>query len=221
MGYYHLVRREIAPLLPKSATRILEVGAGAGGTLNWLKTLYPRARTTAVELNPALRDELKQNADAVIIGPIDHNTSELQNYDLILLLDVLEHLPNPSATLKTLSKSLTAGGQVIVSVPNVAHLSVSLPLLFQRRFQYQDAGILDRTHLRFFVEDTAVKLLNGANLIVTAALISGIQGPRAKLLHYLSFGMCRHYLAKQYIMLGHLADRETVQPKINWSIAKS
>ena len=220
MSYYHLVRREIAPLLPKSPTRILEVGAGSGGTLNWLKTLYPYAQTTAVEINPALRDQLERNADVVIIGPIDDNTSQLQNYGLILLLDVLEHLPDPSATLKTLSKMLTPGGHVIVSVPNVAHLSVSLPLLLRRQFRYQDAGILDRTHLRFFVEDTAVELLNQADLIVTAALISGTQGPRAKFLNYLSFGMCRHYLAKQYIMLGQLGEPGTIQPKIDWLIAK-
>lgn len=220
MNYYHWVRREIAPLLPESATRILEVGAGAGGTLNWLRTLYPGAQTTAVEINPELRDELERNADVVVIGPIDDNLSQLQNYDLILLLDVLEHLPNPSATLKTLSKTLTAGGHVIVSVPNVAHLSVSLPLLLRRQFRYQDAGILDRTHLRFFVENTAVELLNEADLIVTAALISGLQGPRAKLIDHVSFGQCRHYLAKQYIMVGQLSDRRTIQPKIDWSIAK-
>jgi 2-polyprenyl-3-methyl-5-hydroxy-6-metoxy-1,4-benzoquinol methylase len=220
MNYYHLVRREIAPLLPNGPTRILEVGAGAGKTLAWLKTLYPRARMTAVEINPALRDELERNADTVVIGSIDDNTSQLQSYDLILLLDVLEHLPNPSATLKTLAKMLTPGGHAIVSVPNVAHLSVSLPLLLRRQFRYQDAGILDRTHLQFFVEDTAVELLNQANLIVTTALISGTQGPKAKFLDSLSFGMCRHYLAKQYIMLGQLADQGSIQPKIDWSVAK-
>ena len=65
MDYYHFVRREIEPLLPKSPNRILEVGAGAGGTLKWLKTIYPKAETTAVELNPDLLDELKQNADVM------------------------------------------------------------------------------------------------------------------------------------------------------------
>ena len=62
---------------------------------------------------------------------------------------------------------------MIVSVPNVAHLSVSIPLLFRREFAYQDAGILDRTHLRFFVEDTAVKLLNDFKLVVERGLASG------------------------------------------------
>ena len=220
MDYYHFVRREIKPLLPQSPARILEVGAGAGVTLKWLKTLYPKAETTAVELNPDLLDELKQNVDVVIIGQIDEAFARLKTYDLILLLDVLEHLPDSTATLRKLSKLLEAGGHIIVSVPNIAHLSVSVPLLLKRRFNYQDAGILDRTHLRFFVEDTAIKLLNDANLIVTAGLISGLQGPKAKLLDLLSFGLLRHHLAKQYVMLGQLGDRKIVQKRIRWAISQ-
>jgi 2-polyprenyl-3-methyl-5-hydroxy-6-metoxy-1,4-benzoquinol methylase len=220
MDYYHFVRREIQPLLPKSATRILEVGAGAGGTLKWLKALYPKAETTAVELNADLRDELKQNVDVAVIGQIDETFAELKTYDLILLLDVLEHLPDSNGTLQRLSSLLENGGHVIVSVPNIAHLSVSVPLLLKRRFNYQDAGILDRTHLRFFVEDTAVKLLNDANLLVTAGLISGVEGPKAKLVDLLSFGLLRHHLAKQYIMLGHLGDRKIVQKRIRWTISQ-
>lgn len=219
MDYYHLVRSEIEPLLPKAPTRILEVGASSGATLKWLKMLNPNIETTAVELNPALRDELKQNADVVIVGPIDEKVSDLKTYDLILLLDVLEHLPDSTATLRNLSNLLELGGHVIVSVPNIAHLSVSVPLLLQRRFNYQDAGILDRTHLRFFVEDTAIKLLNDANLTVTAGLISGLDGPRAKMLDLFSFGLLRHHLAKQYIMLGQLSDRKIEQTKIRWKIA--
>jgi len=218
MDYYHFVRSEIKPLLPKAPTRILDVGAGAGATLRWLKTLNPNTEMTAVELNPALVDELKQHANVVIVGLIDENISQLKTYDLILLLDVLEHLPDSTATLRKLTKLLEPGGQVIVSVPNVAHLSVSIPLL-RRQFNYQDAGILDRTHLRFFVEDTAVKLLNDANLTVTAGLISGLQGPRAKMLDLLSFGLLRHHLTKQYIMLGQLNDPKIAQAKIPWKLA--
>jgi hypothetical protein len=38
---------------------------------------------------------------------------------------------------------------VVVSLPNVAHWSVRLPLLFGR-FRYAGRGILDRSHLRFY-----------------------------------------------------------------------
>jgi 2-polyprenyl-3-methyl-5-hydroxy-6-metoxy-1,4-benzoquinol methylase len=125
MNYYHFVRREIEPLLPKSATRILDVGAGAGTTLQWLKTIYPKVETTGVELNPELLGELQKNTDVALIGDIHTCLSKLKTYDLILLLDVLEHLHDSTGTLQKLSKLLEPGGHVIVSVPNVAHLSVS------------------------------------------------------------------------------------------------
>jgi len=219
MDYYHWVRQEIKPLLPKNPSRVLEVGAGAGHTLKWIKELYPKTETTAVEINSALLQELRQNVDVPIIGPIDEALPQLKSYDLILFLDVLEHLSDPTATLRNLSKHLEANGQVIVSVPNIAHLSVSVPLLLQRRFDYQDAGILDRTHLKFFVEGTAIKLLNDANFIVTAGLVSGIQGPKSKLLDLVSFGGLRHHLAKQYIMLGQLTDGKLSQERIKWALA--
>jgi 2-polyprenyl-3-methyl-5-hydroxy-6-metoxy-1,4-benzoquinol methylase len=219
LNYYHWARREIKPLLPENPCRVLEVGAGAGSTLKWIKALYPKSETTAVELNSTLLPELRQNVDVPIIGAIEEAIPQLKTYDLILLLDVLEHLLDPAATLKYLSKLLEPEGRIIVSVPNIAHLSVSIPLLLLRRFDYKDAGILDRTHLRFFVEDTAVKLLNDADFIVTAALISGIQGTKSKLLDVLSCGLLRHHLAKQYIMLGQLNDSKLLQPRIRWKIA--
>jgi 2-polyprenyl-3-methyl-5-hydroxy-6-metoxy-1,4-benzoquinol methylase len=217
--YYHHVRREIQPLLPKNASRILDIGAGGGNTLGWLKTIYPKAKTTGVELNPELKDELKKNADVAIFESIDECVTRLETFDLILLLDVLEHVPDSANTLQKVRQLLQAGGRIIVSVPNIAHLSVTLPLLVQRRFTYQDAGIMDRTHLRFFVEDTAVKLLNDADLVVTKGLIGGLQGPKSKLLDHLSFGLLRHHLARQYIMVGESNDSEIVQRRVKWQIA--
>jgi 2-polyprenyl-3-methyl-5-hydroxy-6-metoxy-1,4-benzoquinol methylase len=216
MDYYHFVRREIQPLLPPNPLRILDVGAGAGSTLKWLKSVFPNAQTTGVELNPELYDELRQNSDIAIVGDIGDASARLGTYDLIILLDVLEHLWDALGTLQLLVDRLEPGGQVIVSLPNVSHFSISIPLLLKRQFTYQDAGILDRTHRTFFVEESAVKLLNGANLVVTKGLISGLTGPKSKLIDRLSFGLFRHHLAKQYIMLGRLADPKVEQSKIQW-----
>ena len=138
----------------------------------------------------------------------------------MLLLDVLEHLLDPTDVLQNVRQLLEPGGHVVVSVPNIAHLSVTIPLLLRRRFTYQDSGILDRTHLRFFVEATAVDLLNAANFKVSKGLISGMQGHRAKMLYHLSFGLLRHHLAKQYIMLGEPMDHEFHQPTVEWMNAK-
>ena len=215
-AYYRHSRQEIRSLLPEKAFRILDVGSGGGYTLGWLKSIYPNAITTGVELNTNLKDELEQNVDVAIFGNIDECIPQLDTFDLILLLDVLEHVPDSTHTLKSISRLLQNGGRIIVSVPNIAHLSVTLPLLIQRKFTYQDSGIMDRTHLRFFVEDTAVRLLNDANLVVVDGLIAGLERPKAKLLDKLTLGCLRHHLAKQYIMAGEMANGRLVQPRVNW-----
>lgn len=215
-GYFHHERHEIGPLLPKNASNILEIGAASGQTLRWIKTIYPNAQTTGVEINHAVASELSRNVDVAIIGGIDECLPQLKKYDLILMLDVLEHLVDSASVLQSVRALLQPGGHVVVSVPNLAHLSVAVPLLFRRQFDYQDAGILDRTHVRFFVESTAVGLMNAASLNVSKGLISGMQGYRARALNCFSLGLLRHHLAKQYIMLGEPIEGDVQQRPVKW-----
>jgi len=81
-----------------------------------------------------------------------------RKFDKILLLDIIEHLNDPSGIVRECRKLLRPGGQLIVSVPNVANISVRL-LLLLGRFDYMERGILDRTHLRFFTRRTIRQLL--------------------------------------------------------------
>jgi 2-polyprenyl-3-methyl-5-hydroxy-6-metoxy-1,4-benzoquinol methylase len=216
--YYSRIRRDIRALLPTTASRILEIGASSGGTLRWLKDIYAGVETTGIELNASLKGELGRNVDIAIIGDVDDCLAQLQDYDLMLFLDVLEHLIDPGATLRKLASHLKPGGCIIASVPNIAHLSVSIPLLLRRRFSYADAGILDRTHLRFFVESTIIELLNEAGFRVTGGLIGGMNGPRSRFLNGMSLGLLQHHLAKQYLVRGELNAHGLSQGPVNWKV---
>jgi 2-polyprenyl-3-methyl-5-hydroxy-6-metoxy-1,4-benzoquinol methylase len=79
-------------------------------------------------------------------------------YDRVLLLDVLEHLRFPERILRAAHQFIKPNGVLIVSVPNIANITVRASLL-AGRFEYEDRGILDRTHLRFFTRKTARRLL--------------------------------------------------------------
>lgn len=214
--YYHHVRRDIERLLPPSANRILDVGAGVGATARWLKTRYPSARTVALEGNAGLLDELRQNVDEPHIVDLEAALPPVGAPDLILFLDVLEHLLRPERVLAKLTENMPDHGTVIVSLPNIAHHSVSAPLFFRGAFEYRDAGILDRTHLRFFTRASAVELVNSANLTVTKGLRAGFSGPRANLLDRLTFGAARDHLTKQYVMAASRASPQGFQPAIVW-----
>jgi 2-polyprenyl-3-methyl-5-hydroxy-6-metoxy-1,4-benzoquinol methylase len=78
---------------------------------------------------------------------------------------VLEHLADPWSVLRRFGERLAPGGTVVASIPNIAHHTVLRDLL-RGRFDYQDAGILDRTHLRFFTRRSVLRLFEDANLEV-------------------------------------------------------
>jgi 2-polyprenyl-3-methyl-5-hydroxy-6-metoxy-1,4-benzoquinol methylase len=84
-----------------------------------------------------------------------------RRFDRVLLLDILEHLYHPERVLAQCHALLEEDGQIIVSVPNVANLSVRLMLLFGN-FDYTDRGILDRTHQRWYTRKTARELMKQA-----------------------------------------------------------
>ena len=110
-------------------------------------------------------------------------------FDKVLLLDVLEHLAAPERLLRAAAHLVKPTGQVIVSVPNVAHLVVRLMLLFGY-FNYADRGILDRTHLRFFTRSSIARLLaeNGYSIVSRKMSVIPLEvliGPRwlVRILH--------------------------------------
>ena len=84
-----------------------------------------------------------------------------QPFDVVVCADVLEHLPEPHLLLSLILTWLRPGGVVLVSLPNVANVSVRLALL-SGHFRYAERGILDRTHLRFYTLETARELLTTA-----------------------------------------------------------
>lgn len=199
-AYFHWVRREIESLLPASATRILEIGCASGATLQWLKARWPEAETFGVEGYGDIEAELAANVDHCLIADLNEPLPDLGRFDLILALDVLEHLADPGRVTAELAKMLIPGGAVIVSVPNVAHYSVAAPLFFRGRFDYADRGILDRTHIRFFTADSAPQLLEDAGLVVEDAVVTRIQGKILRLFDLVTFGHMRRHLAFQFVM---------------------
>jgi O-antigen biosynthesis protein len=84
-----------------------------------------------------------------------------RNFDAIIFGDVLEHTRQPAKILIQAKQLLSSNGRVIVSLPNVANVRIRLQIL-RGKFEYQDSGILDRTHLRFFTLKTARELLQHA-----------------------------------------------------------
>jgi 2-polyprenyl-3-methyl-5-hydroxy-6-metoxy-1,4-benzoquinol methylase len=100
------------------------------------------------------------NGIAPVIGAL-----EGKRFERVLLLDLLEHLQRPEVLLRQCHEVLEPKGELIVSVPNVANITVRLMLLFGK-FDYTDRGILDKTHLRFFTRKTVRRMVEESGFTI-------------------------------------------------------
>jgi len=99
-----------------------------------------------------------------------------RGYDVILSADLLEHLTEPQRMLRRIREALPAGGLLLISVPNVAHIYVRLALLCGS-FTYAERGILDRTHRIFFTRSSLRKLLRQEGFQIEREAVSAVPLP--------------------------------------------
>jgi 2-polyprenyl-3-methyl-5-hydroxy-6-metoxy-1,4-benzoquinol methylase len=129
-------------------------------------------RVTCIERDPELAAAGAAHCERMITADLDREVPALEGrFDTIVYADVLEHLADPLAVLVALNRAVKPDGEVIISVPNVAHLWIRLSLL-AGHFDYMDRGVLDRTHLRFFTNRSLLTLVSAAGLRVTRTTAS-------------------------------------------------
>lgn len=202
-GYFSNTRTDIEPALPHFSASVLEIGCGTGATLAWLKASGRCKSTTGIELVAEQADSASAVVDRVIQGSIESVDlkSWVERFDLILCLDVLEHLNDPWALIENLSELLQPGGRLVASIPNVRHIRVLVPLLFKGEWTYSGSGILDKTHLRFFTKKSAIDLVTGSGLVTVSVKELGLQGKSiSSTFNKLSLGIFREIFACQYLI---------------------
>lgn len=169
MTYYSNANPDLLAKIPVTAKRVLEIGCGTGGFARAYRDINPSAEYWGVELFAEAAEEAKTVLNEVVLGSIEDAAvlAELdtqrgdRKFDVLIFGDVLEHLLDPWSVLKILRERMEPGAVCAVCIPNVGHWSLVREQLLGR-WNYADAGLLDRTHLRFFSRDTAVDMLGQA-----------------------------------------------------------
>jgi len=190
------VRPEITDLI-RGGSKVLDVGCGLGDLGNAL-TLKGCDYLGIEKDKDKVRYMLDRKYMKVILG--DLRTVTLQEkFDYIIFADVLEHLERPKEILSMYAGYLNKGGKIIISIPNIAHISIILSLL-KREWKYTDYGILDKTHLKFFTLKSFLRLLNDVNLTTTdVKRIFSLKG--SNLFNKLTLGIFKEYLTCQYVFV--------------------
>lgn len=158
----------------RTGLRVLDVGCGFATTSARIQKLGNEV--TGIEESAEACSVARTRLSRVVQQ--DLLTAEPEGtYDAIILADVLEHLAWPVGVLKRYLQSLAPDGSVIISLPNVGLWSVRFAHLFGR-WEYEDTGVLDRTHLRFFTRRSARWMIDDAGLrIVKTTYNPGLVRP--------------------------------------------
>lgn len=203
-GYYENPRPEIARLVPSSAVVILDVGCGKGllGTL--LKAQTPGRKVFGIENVEAVAKEASRTLDGILVGNLETMaiTFPAEFFDCMVFGDVLEHLVDPVAVLRKLSRHLKKEGTVVCSIPNIRHYTSFLKIL--SGWEYDDYGLFDRTHLRFFSLKTMKQMLRDGGYTVEYEQPRIIASKKMRLINTMCFGLFSDFLALQYLLRARL-----------------
>lgn len=213
--YYQGCNQWLLRAVPEESERILEVGCGAGRLGAALKDMKRGRKVFGIERETEPAVEAGRRLDAVFCIDVERETPPLApaSLDCIVYGDVLEHLRDPGAVLERDRSLLRPNGVIVCSIPNIQHHSVITQLL-RGDFQYQDRGLLDETHLRFFTFATAIKLLLDAGYapdIVDRIEVAGADpvvdaaGPLLKMLRADPGRTLKYMNTQQMIVLGRPA----------------
>lgn len=165
--YYASDREDILPFVPNTIKTSLEFGCGQGSFSALLKQRFG-AETWAVELNPVAAEVASQKIDKVIQKDAIEAMSQLPDsyFDGIFFLDVLEHLDNPFLLIEACRQKLSEKGVLIASIPNIRYYSFFKKYVFHGEWEYQQQGIMDIGHIRFFTYKSIQNMCRNLNYYI-------------------------------------------------------
>lgn len=144
--------------------KVLDIGCATGYFAERLKE--KNCQVFGVEIDRKAAKIAEKHCEKVFVGnvlKINSLSIPKRSFDTVLMLDILEHLKNPEKALSIAKSYAKRRGKLIISTPNITHISIRLNLLFGR-FDYQDMGIMDKSHLRFFTKKSLIRIVKNAGL---------------------------------------------------------
>lgn len=152
---------DLFALIPRQSRRVVEVGSSSGALARAFKTVVPECHYTGIEIDATYVAASQRYCDRVVHASIEEIDAaafdSLFPSDCWIFGDTLEHLRDPWQVLRRIRNQISETGSVVACIPNAQHWSVQARLNCGQ-FRYEDAGLLDRTHLRWFTRTTIIEL---------------------------------------------------------------
>lgn len=174
-GYYESDRSLMLKYIPDTVETTLDFGCANGSFSKLLKDKFD-VEAWGVEIDGNAAKVASGKLDRVINKDALEALTQLPDnyFDCIIFLDVLEHLVDPYTLLDAVKVKLAEQGVIVASIPNIRYYGFLKEFILEGNWDYQEQGILDKTHLRFFTYKSIGKLFE--ELKYEILLLEGI-GP--------------------------------------------
>jgi 2-polyprenyl-3-methyl-5-hydroxy-6-metoxy-1,4-benzoquinol methylase len=158
-------------MMPPQLSRVVEVGSSSGALAAAYRQSNPATEYIGIEIDAGYVEQSARHCTRVVHANIEQMSADalqaLLPVDCWLFADVLEHLYDPWRVLKRLRSTMRPGDCVVACLPNTQHWSV-LARLVSGNLWYEDMGLLDRTHIRFFTRITLIKMFEDSGFRIEA-----------------------------------------------------
>lgn len=201
-SYYTIRRDDVLRLVPEGTRTLLDVGCGVGVTGAIAKQMFDMREVVGVEAVEQVALEAEKALDRVLVGDIETLEVDFADgyFDCMLFADVLEHLRRPENVLRNLRRYLNDSGVVIASIPNLRNVTPLLKIITDK-FEYEDSGVLDQTHLRFFTLHTMKVMFHAAGYRIVRIVPELSRGWQFKLLNAVTLGLMKPFSVYRYALV--------------------
>lgn len=188
-------------MIPNECKRILDVGCGDGSCWKDFK-----GEVFGIEINEEAAKKAERHLKFVVSGDVEKTELPFQAgfFDCLIFADVLEHLYDPWGLLLKFKKLVGPKGYILISVPNIRHYRILRSLIFKGKFSYEQSGILDIDHVRFFTQKEIFEMLSSTGFKPVTVKKNISASPKHKLLNGLLMGALDDFLTEQYYVLAQL-----------------
>jgi SAM-dependent methyltransferase len=162
---------DLLAYIPPDCRRVTEVGCSTGALARAYLKSSPRCDYIGIEVDADYAAMARETGARAVVGDVermnDGQFAALFDSDCVVFGDTLEHLRDPWAVLRRIRPLLRDKARIVACIPNAQHWSVQARLACGL-WRYEDCGLLDRTHLRWFTRITSIELFEACGYRVLA-----------------------------------------------------
>lgn len=163
---------DLLELMP-SVESVVEAGCSSGALAAAYRQRCPGCRYLGIEIDPEYAVLARKHCDQVLVADLDALSHCPVSRQLMaecwVFGDCLEHLVDPWRVLRWVRQHQPGHGVICACLPNAQHWSLQARLSCGD-WEYQDSGLLDRTHLRFFTAKTIPQAFSRAGYKLEALI---------------------------------------------------